>query len=228
MPTDYTDGDIFADSFEATIAGDGYVVNNLSLTTPSTMVERNDHKGKLAAKQLLKDFKRINGTAELQIDSEAANVELWGQTFTVPADYNTTGFPLVCVIEEETANVEANASRTRSVNVRLLFIDAMLVEGAGTEEVNGVYLRDGNENEFPKYVKNAASKILIFGFNDALTGEFTPLNWAVRLQGAPIYASTDPNDPVATPDLADSWGSSNGEEPAPTVRRLTFADLAAL
>ena len=118
MPTDYTDGDILADSFEAKIATQDYIVNNLSLTTPNVAVERNDEKGKLAAKKIEKDVGRTNGTAELQIDSAAANQELWGEEFEVPANANSSGSAFTVVIEEETANVEANGSRTRSVTIR--------------------------------------------------------------------------------------------------------------
>ena len=118
MPADYTDGDILADSFEITLFAQDYIVNNLTLTTPNVEVERNDTKGRLAAKKIEKDVGRTNGTAELQIDSAAANQELWGEEFEVPADANSTGSAFIVVIEEETANVAVNESRTRSVNIR--------------------------------------------------------------------------------------------------------------
>lgn len=123
MANSYTDGDIIADSFDATIAGQTYVVNNLSLTTPTVQVERNDNKGKLAAKKTETDTFRTNGTAELQITVTAENQELVNETFEVPADVNSTGTAFTCVIEEETGNVAANEARTRSVNVRRVVVE---------------------------------------------------------------------------------------------------------
>ncbi len=120
MANDYTDGDIIADSFEATIATQDYIVNNLSITTPNVMVERNDEKGRLAAKKNEKDEGRANGSAELQISTTATNQELINETFTVPAEASSTGTAFDVVIEEETSNVAAGESRTRSVNIRRL------------------------------------------------------------------------------------------------------------
>ncbi len=122
MATDYTDGDIVADSFEATIATQNYVVNNLSLTTPNVMVERNDEKARLAAKKNEKDDGRTAGSCELQIAIAAANQELINETFTVPGTANSTGTDFDVLIEEETANVAAGESRTRSVNIRKLIV----------------------------------------------------------------------------------------------------------
>ena len=121
-PTSYTDGTILADSFIATINSLEYVVNNLTMTTPSVATERNDQLGKLAAKKIEKDLGRMAGSCELQIDASARNVPLWGRTFTVPATANSEGEDFDVVIEEETANVVVNESRTRSVNIRRLIV----------------------------------------------------------------------------------------------------------
>ncbi len=122
MAGQYSDGDIIADSFKAEIGGNTYVVNNLSLTTPSVPVERNDAKGRLAAKKILRDNGRMSGSAELQIPTSVKNVSLINQTFTVPADANSAGVDFIVAIEEETANVAAGESRTRSANIRKLAI----------------------------------------------------------------------------------------------------------
>lgn len=118
MATSYTDGNIIADSFTATIASQTYVFNNLSLTVPQVAAERNNEKGVLAAKRSEQDLGRISGTCEVQISQSAENIKLQFETFTVPTSAVPTEYAGQYVVEEESLSVVVNESRVKTLTVR--------------------------------------------------------------------------------------------------------------
>lgn len=98
--------------------------------------------------------------------------------------------------------------------------DAMVVEGAGSTEANGLYLRDGEFGGKPRYTiiggSNVGNQNSIFYDDQETIGFF----WYIG--GNFAYGSTD-NTP--TPDLAETWLVNTGTPPAPTVRRATAEDF---
>lgn len=96
--------------------------------------------------------------------------------------------------------------------------DAMVVEGAGTTEANGISLRDGELNGKPRYtlVGGTTDQDIIY----ADSGE-----WFLGSSGLDIYVG---EEDVSSPDLVVSWRAIfSGTLPAPTVRRATWADIDA-
>lgn len=121
MPaTDYTDGKILADSFQATIKGLAFIVNNCSLTAPIIEATRTDEKGAVVAWRGVLDDGNVTGTAELQIDEGAKVQDLRFAVVEIPADANPLGEEINCIITGVTSNVTINQSRTISVNIRKL------------------------------------------------------------------------------------------------------------
>ena len=92
--------------------------------------------------------------------------------------------------------------------------DAMVVEGAGTTAANGIYLRDGEENDNPKYNKN--------GYIITGQTELGETQWSIRFESSSLYSS---DDTAPSPDLVQTWVEDDGEEPAPTVRRAIASDF---
>lgn len=96
--------------------------------------------------------------------------------------------------------------------------DTMVVAGAGTTAVNGVYLRDGDLGGFPRYT-------LVGGTTTQDSILYTIGIWFIATSGTSAYTSAE--DP-ATPDLVVTWVTDGaGVEPLPTVRRATWADIDA-
>ncbi len=93
--------------------------------------------------------------------------------------------------------------------------DAMVVEGAGTEVANRVYLRNGDLNGKPLYGTNS---------DDGIFSGVSSIIWVVAIGGANLYLRSED---VATPDLVEVWDLEDGDAPAPTVRRATWADIEA-
>lgn len=120
MPTDYTDGPILADSFDATIGASIYTVNNFNISAPSVEASRTDKSGAVAAWRGKADNGNMTGTAELQIDSEEKVEDIRFVPFKVPADSNPLGEEIWCIVTSITSNTTINTSRTISVNVRKL------------------------------------------------------------------------------------------------------------
>jgi len=85
----------------------------------------------------------------------------------------------------------------------------MIVSGAGSTAVNGIYAPDGTNDGKAKYrgiVKTDAT----IGWNDGLN------QWLIEESdefGTNYYSTND----VATPDLVTEWQIDNGDLPAPTV-----------
>jgi hypothetical protein len=82
----------------------------------------------------------------------------------------------------------------------------MIVSGAGSVEVNGVYLLDGEFEGRPRY------QLTEGGADDVITWNGT--FWAIITDGDILYLAADD---VATPDLVASWQVDAGQAPAPTV-----------
>jgi hypothetical protein len=85
----------------------------------------------------------------------------------------------------------------------------IIVSGAGSVEVDGVYVPDGEINEFPRYV---------FG---SLEIFWALSQWVIRASGDPLstlYASAL-FESAPTPDLATGWqfNAAQSQAPAPTV-----------
>jgi hypothetical protein len=83
----------------------------------------------------------------------------------------------------------------------------MVVSGAGTAAVNGVYLRDGELNGKPLFIRQNAPDPEEMQYHV----RWDAGNWIV---GSESYFSTQD---VATPDLVTEWTVDGGEAPAPTV-----------
>lgn len=92
----------------------------------------------------------------------------------------------------------------------------MLVAGAGTSAVNGVYTDTDIFNGRPRYYAPATYRM-----------EWDPLNAWVIWNGS-VYAYYSFED-VATPDLVTSWTTSiGGSNPPPTVTLNVSANLSHL
>ena len=101
--------------------------------------------------------------------------------------------------------------------------DAMVVEGAGTASVNGVYFRDGDENGKPLYTLEGGDRI-----DDSIYRFLTSIDvWLIK----GLYISQEEVPIPETPDLVVQWKTESlgeplgGAEPPPTVRRGTRNDL---
>jgi hypothetical protein len=118
MTTEYEDGAQLLDAFEAPIATQDYIFNDWSVTPATLMAERNDEKGRLAAKRNLDDPGRDTATATIQISVSAMNQKLTHETFICPAGAHYDGNATTYVIESETAPVTVNESRIRTITCR--------------------------------------------------------------------------------------------------------------
>lgn len=102
---------------------------------------------------------------------------------------------------------------------------SMLVSGAGTSAVNGLYIQTGTVNGRAYYNKSGtASNQHAISWEVSGVGE-----WGIfGASGSPPYYSTDD---VATPDLVTTWtvnGFGGGSGPAPTVTSITLLDTGWL
>jgi hypothetical protein len=80
----------------------------------------------------------------------------------------------------------------------------IIVSGAGSVEVNGVYVPDGVEGGKSDYQGTGDSEI---SWN---TAGF----WIIGIDGSDEYIS---NEDVPTPDLVTEWEVADGQAPSPTV-----------
>jgi hypothetical protein len=90
-------------------------------------------------------------------------------------------------------------------------VDAMAVEGAGTDDANQVYLYLEDFNSKPLYALGGASTSSIFWSE----------NYWNALGTIPLFHYRSTED-VATPDLVSAWTVFAGDAPAPTVRRVQW------
>lgn len=95
--------------------------------------------------------------------------------------------------------------------------DAMVVEDAGTEAAEGIYLRDGELLVRPVY-KSATREIAWQG---------SGIGWRIRRIGFLTGEYDGSDEDVLSPDLVEVWTIEAGTAPAPTVRRATWADIDA-
>ena len=213
MPQSYTDGDILSDSFKTFIKGETYIVNSFTPTNPSVEIARNGIEGATAAQRFVQNVN--TASVEFQINTEDQNQRLKFAEFIVPAGFGFGAEYEIWVIIEESQNITSGGVRTRTCTCRKVLnpVDIMVVEGAGTEAADGVYLRDGkNLLGFPKYKKTGATDTIARG----------PAAWFITVSPTSLYSSSED---VATPDLVKKWTVFDGEPPAPTVRRGTRNDL---
>lgn len=108
--------------------------------------------------------------------------------------------------------------------------DAMVVEEAGLFAARGVYLRDGDLNLKPRYTLGEATDVDTIFWRDDTDIGLTIKRWILRNQNSNFIDtySDITNQDVETPDLVEEWNaSSSDEEPAPTLRRATWADIDA-
>ena len=103
-----------------------------------------------------------------------------------------------------------------------LLVDAVVVEGAGTEEANGLYLPNGTVSGRPQYSKAGAFPTPPSNARSIFWDSGTWLIYGdAELE---LYASAS----TANSPLGLTWSAgSDGVEPAPTVRQATVADLCA-
>jgi len=82
----------------------------------------------------------------------------------------------------------------------------IIVSGAGSSEVNGIYVESGTINDKPSYVYGDYGIFWSGGV------------WQIIYYGGfpTFYYSSDD---VATPDLCTTWEVNEGEPPVPTVTK---------
>jgi hypothetical protein len=88
MALPYTDGNIVATSFTATINNVTYVFNNATLDYPSSSVEVTDANGTPTAAYHWQSG-NATGTAEIQVNAAADKGDLRGETFSTNTFLNT-------------------------------------------------------------------------------------------------------------------------------------------
>jgi hypothetical protein len=81
----------------------------------------------------------------------------------------------------------------------------MIVSGAGSAEVNGKWVLDGEENGRPLYARG--------GVVLSVAGD----KWDFRIGGDTLYADFLIKSVAATPDLVNTWEIIDGQAPVPTV-----------
>jgi hypothetical protein len=95
-------------------------------------------------------------------------------------------------------------------------IDAVVVEGAGTEDANTLYFRNGTHNGEPEY-QSALNYVIHyepFGVDDSRWSIDDDLNDS-------LYTTSESGGEL----FGRTWILANGSEPAPTVRQATIGDL---
>lgn len=98
----------------------------------------------------------------------------------------------------------------------LVVPDAMVVEGAGTDLVNALYIARGTVNGKPIY----------FNSDYGLAWIETKWQFYTTIPYSILYSSLED---VSTPDLVTAWNvESGGTAPAPTVRRAIASDFPEL
>jgi hypothetical protein len=89
---------------------------------------------------------------------------------------------------------------------------SVLVSGAGSGVVNGIYTETG-ENNGKKYYNQSGFSVI-----DQLAISWSGVEWIIHDDiGDGFYASTDD---VEFPWQVTSWAATNGEEPTPTVAEI--------
>jgi hypothetical protein len=102
------------------------------------------------------------------------------------------------------------------VTEKVVAPEAMVVEGAGSNNANGIYIRDGDHNGKPQY-KQLANPTYFIKF---LNVDY----WTIVNPADENYEALAPG--VPTPDLATGWQPVDGGlAPAPTVRPAIFQDF---
>lgn len=91
--------------------------------------------------------------------------------------------------------------------------DAMVVEGAGTTEVDGIYLRDGDQGGKPRYTQDGGTTN-----DDSIVGGTG--GWVIFDDETSIYST---KETVAAPDLVETWTPDDGI----TVLYATWEDIEA-
>lgn len=87
--------------------------------------------------------------------------------------------------------------------------NVIIVSGAGSSEVNGVYIYAGQSYEKPAYTHKYNTEISLLWF----------MNNAWSIQGEEIYYYYS-NENVASPELVETWSINvNGDSPAPRVKK---------
>jgi hypothetical protein len=87
---------------------------------------------------------------------------------------------------------------------------SMVVSGAGSDEVNGVYSLMGEYNGKPYYSSMADSAWDISAISYGAA-------WVIYSNSSDFEYLGPPSDDVATPDLVTTWTVDEGEAPVPTV-----------
>lgn len=110
--------------------------------------------------------------------------------------------------------VGARGEKGESGNILAPAHRAVVVQDSGIDELNGVYLREGNYENNPRYtLVNPTSG---YGLIETSGG-----NWVIRLSGVQKYG--DASGGADTPDLVKSWVSiDSGADPTPTVRQAVW------
>lgn len=111
MPT-YNDGSVPYGSQVVSIGGVSFVAESISITEPSTVVERRDELGNPSGQVIIGQF--INGSCVLQLATTATQLPTFGTTFSL----TRPGTPAVTigVIISEVGEV-LNQSEAYKVNV---------------------------------------------------------------------------------------------------------------
>ncbi len=89
--------------------------------------------------------------------------------------------------------------------------DSFYVFGAGTSEVNGIYVRNGDDGGFPKYTKYEQDGVsALFNIRTTELGEHE----LEDATGLDFYSASGSGSTVPP---ESGWSAQSGEDPAPTV-----------
>lgn len=94
-------------------------------------------------------------------------------------------------------------------------VDAVVVEGAGTDAANGLYIRDGINDGLPAYAKQGGTSF------DRLQFLGT---WAIYYEEGSYYQG-DEDERHPFPWEEPNWYTTDGVAPVPTVRQATIGDI---
>ena len=246
MSDTYNDGEMLSDSFEVFIEGQTYTANSFTPPSPALEITANDIHGAVARQRFVSNVQ--TGTIELQINAEAQNQPLKFKEFIVPAGFGFDAEYEIWVLIEETQNIVSGSTRTRSFNCRRVLnpVDVMVVEGAGTLEANGSYVRNG-VTQWGSPIYSSTNRHF---WGATPFSEITGTRWALGEIEPDTYGSQDvdyiSSGDFLTPEEISGWlgkdfffgfspafgapgtaftFTSTADKPDPTVRRGTRNDL---
>jgi hypothetical protein len=144
----------------------------------------------------------VKGVATV-FDAAPASLEVEGDGDEADADYIKATRRYSVVYQTQDLLIQPNTN-------------LILVDGAGSSAVDGPYLADGTANDAPRYTLLGGTT----GVDSIEVGDELD-TWYIKSTAGDLYNSTDLTL-ADTPDLA-AWESDSGDDPAPTVTSITWA-----